>query len=1777
MKKIYLFLVIFILSLKYKAQVNVSGGTSATYSTVNDAFNAINLGIHTGAIAIDITGNTTEPSTPTVLIASGQGAANYSSIILRPTVTATISGNMVTGRGILELDGADNVTINGDILGGAVGRDLTIIHTGATTLANTACVRLLGKTTGGLGATNFSLLNCIIFGNSDGANTAAPLTSSFGFYAGTNAATITTTGLGDNYDNLVITNNEFKRSYQAIYCGNTLANPGDNILINNNIIGSSSPAEYVHFRGVNLSSAVNSTVSTNDISNLRISSSASNAGIEINGASGNNVLVERNKIYSIYSTSNNGWGAWGINCTGGANHTIVNNVIYDIVTTNYLISTTFNAFGIRLTAGTNYRVYFNSVNLFGDYSTVTTNVNAISSCFLVTAAAVTGDVRNNIFCNQMTSSATNVTNKRFMAVWLPTGYNFANMNFNNNAYMISNASTTDYLIGKLGTAAGTFEYQTLAAWQPVSQVANPTNDINSIPLINGVAPFISNTNLNFAPNTVTSIESGAVTLTVLGTPNKDHNNVNRPAGGVNPNTNPDIGAYEFDGLAGVSNDVGILSIVSPAPLQCLNGAVQAVVTIRNYGTNTIAAGTQIPVNIITSGAFSQTIASTYTVPGGGLPSLTNVNFTLTPTLNMAAFGAYTLLASTSMTAPLDPVAINNSVTATRNNATVATIPILNGFAGFTGANLITVFPDWYEANGAAFPNGTTSSWLSQTNLGGAGNVTARVNLIGNTKREWIVGPKFNATSASFISFDLALTNAGGLLSTTNMGSDDQLLVMVSTDCGASYSPIFTVSTTNSLTNSFSNFNLPLSSYAGQPIIIGFLATEGLIDDPENVDLHLDNINIYNLVPNDAGINGFISPAVNGCYSATNSVIAVLRNFGSNTLTNIPYSVVVTGPVATTLTNVFTGTLAPSATVAVTAGTLNMSVAGTFTLKGYSSLLGDGNNTNDTTLITRAVNPLVTLPINNGFTGFTGANLPTVQPNWREAQGFTAPTGTTSTWTFLNNFNGTGNVSARINLSATLRNDWIVAPRTLATSSSQVSFDVAVAASASTITPAAMGSDDMVRVMVSTDCGVSFTPIYTLNVANTNSTSVAYTNHTVSLAPFSGQEVIVAFFATDGPVDDPETYDFHLDNINLFNVLGNDAGVTAINSPTSGACYTATETVVVTLKNFGSAAISNVPVNVIVSGAATATITNTYVPSILPGATVIFTVGTLNMSGSGAYSFTASTGLLGDVNTFNNIALLTLTTNPVFSLNGPTQICSGSSATLTISTPPTSYTWSTGSTVPSIVVSPTTASTYSVLGTDGTCFSQQSLTLTVTNPTISALNATVCSSIQIATLTATGFAPVNWFATPTSTSILASGNNYTASAASTTTFYAEAQQATLSNSIQTTYTAGNGCGGGAMIDVNPNFANMTVDSLIYLPTSAGVVTVNIYTKNGTYLGFETNSVAWTLHSSYTITSGGASVPTKIVLNSPINLVGPTALYINGDLRYSSGAATYSNPDMTVTSGIGLCGFFATTNNPRTFNGTLFYSKQGCNSPRIPVVLNYAPLTLTASATSNSICAGNSVSLTAGGAATYTWQPGLQTTSIIAVSPSVTTTYTLLGASASCTANTVRQITVAPSPSINIIATQSVCNNIIGGVVTLTVNSPGNTFTWTVNNSNNPLILVTTPSVNTTYSVIATNSLGCTNTATTSVIRIDCTNLKETLSESSVAIYPNPASNFIEVVSGGTEAGRIEVVDAVGRVVLGIKHANYSTTVNIQNLNNGLYFVRLINQDNKIVKEVKLVKE
>ena len=1598
-------------TVKLFSQVTVTGGSTATYSTVNAAFAAINAGTHTGAITIDITASTTEPATPTPLAASGQGAANYTSIIIRPTATATISGTPVTGRAILEFDGADNVTLNGDISGGPIGKDLSIINNNATTIANTACVRLIGRTTLGLGATNFSMLNCKVWGNSDGTNTAAPLTTSHGFYAGTNAINLTTgtTTSGDNYDNLTISNNEFYRSYYAIHVGNNTTTMGDNLLISNNIIGSPNAVDYVHFRGINLNGVNNATVTANEVNNLIVSSSVNNAGIEVNGTTSNNVLISANKIYGIHSESTGGWGAYGINMNGGTNHTILNNVIYDIFTTNYsATSNLYNAIGIRLNAGTGYKVYYNSVNIYGTYSVTTSFTGAASAAFAVTATGVTGDVRNNIFCNQQTSTASNVTAKKFMAVWFPTGYNFANMTLNNNAYMVAN--TADHFVGKVGTTTGTGEYQTLGAWQPIAQVGNVTNDVNSVPPVNSPAPFVSNTNLNIPANSITPIESGAVTLTVIGTPNKDHNGTNRPAGGVNPNTNPDMGAYEFDGLAGLPTDAGVSALVSPLTSGCYGAAENLVVTIKNYGTATCS---NVPVTVIVSGAATQTSNATYS---GTIAAGASVNFTVA-TLNMLTAGTYSFNAYTSLAGDVN-LPNDAMATTTRTVFPISTIPTTVDFTLFSGANLTSLFPLWSEATGSVVPAGTTSAWTSQLNLNAPGNVTARLNMYGTIRNEWLVGPKFTATSTSQITFDAAVTDLSSVTLGDVMGSDDRVRVMVSTDCGVSYTPIFTVSATNSLTTSFSNFVVSLGAYAGQNIIVAFLAQDGPVDDVPDYDFHLDNINIYNALPIDGGVSGLTKPGFTGCYGAAENMVVTINNYGSIALSNIPVTVVVSGATTQTTNATYSGTIAPSTSASFTVGTVNMTTAGVYNFKAYTAITGDGNLVNDTMAIaTRTVVGPTPLPTSVSFTGFTGANLTTVFPLWSEATGSIVPTGTTSIWTSQTGLNGAGNITARINLLTNTRNEWIVGPKFTATANSMISFDAAITAVGALTTYSAMGSDDKVRVMVSTDCGLSYSPVFT--VSATNSLTTAFTNFNVNLSAYAGQDIIDAFLAQDGPTDDLESYDFHLDNINIYNASPTDAGVTAILTPTIGGCYTAAEQVAVTIRNFGSASISNVPVVVNITGVNPQTVNGTFPGPLASGATANFTVGTANMSIGGVYTFSASTALAGDLNTFNNSAVVNRTVNPIVNIIGNNVLCLGNTTTLTAAGAGTTYTWSTGANTNSIAVTPSVNTTYTLTVSDGTCTASRTTTVTVNNPTITANNAVACAGTT-ASLTASAFASVSWYSSPTSTTAIATGNTFTTTAVTTTTYYAEAKSVGT-GSIQTLFTGGNSCGGGNMFDITATSGAIQIDSMDVNTTTAASSTfsVIVFYKSGTYLGNETTAGAWTAWDTINVVSAGSGNPSRVKLNPPLFIPASSlhALFINYPASYTNGTNTYSNTEVTIQTGAGLCGQFSGINAGRMFNGNLYYTKPGCTSPKVPVTLSVSPTpTVTAAPVSTIICAGNSGTLIANGASTYSWSTGATTQGIL-VTPSVTTTYTVTGSNGVCSTSAIVTQSVSTCTAID----------------------------------------------------------------------------------------------------------------------------------------------------------------
>ena len=1230
------------------------------------------------------------------------------------------------------------------------------------------------------------------------------------------------------------------------------------------------------------------------------------------------------------------------------------------------------------------------------------------------------------------------------------------------------------------------------------------------------------------------------------------------------------------GSTGTAVDLAATALPSPATVSCYGPNQTVAVNLFNAGIATLNFATNpATINCEVSGAVNFTFAPVV-INTGTLAANASQTVNVSTTFNMSTAGVY---AFTSTVSTLGDANTVNDIMPVSNRTVFASVPLplAVDFTGFNGNNLPILFPGWEEGTGANTPSTTASNWNSQTNVNSSGNVTARLNLWLATTHAWITSPKFTAAANSYMTFDAALTAFGSPTNAGILGGDDMLRVMVSTDCGATYTPIFTISATNSLLPTFTNFGINLGAYAGQDIKVAFYGTDGPIDDVNDMDIHIDNINIYNLPNTDAGVTAHTNPPANGCYSNNQSVGVILKNLGAQSITNTSVTVIVSGAISQTLVTTYTPSIPSMGTVSIPMGVINMTTPGTYSFTSFSTLTGDAIAQNDTNKIVRNVAPILSLPQSVGFNGFNGNNLPVINTGWFEAQGITSFTNTAgSNWVNNIGLGAPTNTVARIQLLSASRNDWIVGPKVVATTSTTISFDAAVADLTATYGPATMGSDDRVRLMVSTDCGVSFTPIFTLSAANNLPNTL--TNFNVNLSAYNGQEIILAFYATDGPIDDPESYFFYLDNINLYNNVATDGGVTAINTPTVNACLSTNEQIVVTVKNFGLGPISNFPVTAVISGPINSTVTSNFTGTLAPNATASFTIGSANMNVSGTYSLNAFTGVAGDPNTFNDAVVLVTTQSPAFGITGGNVICSSGSQTLTVTGSAVTYTWSNSATTNSIVVTPTSNTTYSAIGTGtNNCQVSAFFTVSVINPTIVSSGTAVCSPTAVATLTANAFGPVSWYASPTATTPLATGNTFTTTAATTTTFYAEANSVSNS-SLTTTFAAGNGCGGGTMFDITATNGAVVIDSLD-INTSVAVNTtlsVIIYYKTGGYLGNETNAAAWTAWDTIIATSAGANQPTRVPFNLGLNIPNNAlhALYVNYNAQYTNGTNAYSNSDITLQMGAGLCSQFGGVNPGRMFNGNVYYSKPGCTSPKIPVTVTVAPTpTLTANSSTNTVCAGTSVTLTASGVDSYTWSTNSNSTTIV-VTPTTTSTYTVNGLSNLCniTLTETLNINVNALPTVSLsAAVNTIC--VLNGSISLNGSPSGGIYSGTAVTGS---LLSISNAGTFTPSYSFTNSLtGCSNTATTQVLVFTCTGVDEAGNGiSKLSVYPNPNNGSFTIETGNILNKNIEVMDVTGRVVFAASTEAEKILIDVRELANGMYQVKVkTNTGTEIIKVIK----
>ena len=1047
-----------------------------------------------------------------------------------------------------------------------------------------------------------------------------------------------------------------------------------------------------------------------------------------------------------------------------------------------------------------------------------------------------------------------------------------------------------------------------------------------------------------------------------------------------------------------------------------------------------------------------------------------------------------------------------------------------------------------------------------------------------------VGP---ATPSTAISFDYRLMNwsgypTGGPLTLANY-ANDSLNVYVSNNCGSTYTLLASINAGNHIVStSHVNKSYSLAAYAGSNLVFKFIGKK----DPSGTGdyyVDVDNINISNIVANDAGISAFVNPpAGQPCYSAAEPIVVVVKNYGINTISNIPVKVLVTGAVTQTLSAIYTPTLASTATAIFTVNTLNMTTAGVYNFKAYTTFAGDPTLGNDTLLpvVTRTVVASLPLPYTQNF------NASTIFPtNWINNP--------TDPWAVIATHGTLGSNGMTRNLFSSIVKVEADMPRLGAiTPSTSISFDyryVNYSGYPSTATSTVDLVGDSLKLMISTNCGATYSVVGLVTSANHISTT-SFANKSYPLASYAGSNAIFKFLAVR-TASNPTDYYIDVDNINLFNATAIDAGVSALVSPNTSTCTSAATPVVVTIKNYGVGVISNVPVTVTVAPTGQ-TITATYTGSIAIGATVNFTVGTVNLSTGGTFTFTSGSNIAGDGNNTNDIFIASYTTsNPVVTINGAVAICLGNSTTLTANGTANSYTWSTGSNATSIVVTPTANATYSITGTNSiSCVATNTIAISVQNPTITATGTIVCGSPANATLTASSFSPstINWFATPTSTVSLATGGSYSVTAASTTTYYAEASS-TATGSLFTTLIAGNGFNGN-MFDVTA-LSNITLNGVDWHFNSTTTSTVEVWYRIGSFVGFESSNVGWTQAFTGTVTPLGTgsltTIPGTFAVNVPAGQTYGIYVTTNGGsgINYTNGTALgnlyASNADLQLFEGKGG-GYFSVLNSPRIFNGQLRYNKQGCTSPRVPVVFTVTPsASITAVASATTICAGQTATLTANGASNYTWTPGLQTTSVIVITPTVNTTYTVLGGSGTCTGSAVQSMSVKPSPNLLVTPTSaSICTT--GGSATLTASGASN-YTWSPANfagsSNIPNVVVS-PSVSTVYSVTSSNTVGCTSIKTVTVLIINCIGIvKNNLVAENTLVYPNPTNGLVTVlVENNTGNYTFEAFDVVGKLVYKSNLVKAESLINIGALANGLYSYKITSISTKqVIKEGKLIKE
>ena len=156
---------------------------------------------------------------------------------------------------------------------------------------------------------------------------------------------------------------------------------------------------------------------------------------------------------------------------------------------------------------------------------------------------------------------------------------------------------------------------------------------------------------------------------------------------------------------------------------------------------------------------------------------------------------------------------------------------------------------WQEGDGgtpATTPTGTSSNWYETGFLNNGSDGALAINLYTSswfpeTFDSWVITPIFNLSAGGYrVKFDYGLTEYGDTTS-GSLGSDDVVQFVVSQDGGNTWTVLQTWNSSSVISNTSTTYSLDLTAYNGANTKFGFYATNGTVEDPEDIEFFIDNL------------------------------------------------------------------------------------------------------------------------------------------------------------------------------------------------------------------------------------------------------------------------------------------------------------------------------------------------------------------------------------------------------------------------------------------------------------------------------------------------------------------------------------------------------------------------------------------------------------------------------------------------------------------------------------------------------------------------------------------------------------------------------------------------------------------------------------------------------------------------------------------------------------------------------------------------------------------------